>query len=484
MAMTQINYLSLTGLNQYDAKIKSFIAEKVEAGDKQSFKFVNLEDGVLKFYTVNPITENTVADFEIELPEQDLSNLMQLVKNATSGNIASFGENGQVVDSGLAVADIATKSEVEAVDAKADAAQADVDALAELVGELPEGTSAKDVVDYVNIKTAGIATDAALEELNNQVSGLQTAVQDIQKDYLVEADKTELQDNIDAVDAKAIANDTAIKAIQEDYLVGADKEELQDNIDTLTGVVETLRDGIDAEKVDGVKDLIDYVDTHGAEVTGMQEAIEANAVAIGEEVDARELLAGRVEELEAIDFDAYVAADATLKSELEGKINAKADASVVEGIDAAYKAADEAMVARIAEVEGKAHVHANADVINGITAEKVAAWDAAEGNAKAYVDEKIEGVDLSGIATNAAAIEALEAELVEGGATYTSIAAAKAAAEKAQGEVDALEELHATDKAALVKADEEMAADIAALKEIEHVEITNEQIDALFTVAE
>lgn len=40
----------------------------------------------------------------------------------------------------------------------------------------------------------------------------------------------------------------------------------------------------------------------------------------------------------------------------------------------------------LADAVAKKHEHANADVLNGITAEQVAAWDAAEGNAKGYAD--------------------------------------------------------------------------------------------------
>lgn len=46
--------------------------------------------------------------------------------------------------------------------------------------------------------------------------------------------------------------------------------------------------------------------------------------------------------------------------------------------------------ANIADAVAKKHEHANADVLNGISAEKVSAWDAAEGNAKAYANEQIE----------------------------------------------------------------------------------------------
>ena len=115
MATTQISHLSFAGLQIYDAKIKAFINSVVSEGDAKSFKYVTLDNGALKFYLENPLSDDAVAAFEIELPEQDLSHLMALVADATNGNIASFGDNGQVVDSGVAVADIATKEEVGAV---------------------------------------------------------------------------------------------------------------------------------------------------------------------------------------------------------------------------------------------------------------------------------------------------------------------------------------------------------------------------------
>lgn len=128
MAITQISHLSLTGLKTYDAKIKEFIASVVAAGDEKSFKFVDLVNGTLKFYTVNPI-DGAEPAFEIELPEQDLSRLMELVDGATENNIAVFGSDGQVKDGGLAVADIAIKSEVDAVADRASTLEGKVEAL-------------------------------------------------------------------------------------------------------------------------------------------------------------------------------------------------------------------------------------------------------------------------------------------------------------------------------------------------------------------
>lgn len=415
---TTINYLSLTGLQRYDVAIKEFIANKVAEGDAKSFKFVNLEDGVLKFYTVNPITEDTVADFEIELPEQDLSHLMQLVDGAVNGNIATFGENGQVIDSGIALTDLATKEEVEGV-------QANIDTLSAYVGTIPEDAESTNIVAYVNEK--------AREVLESATGGSSESAASV---------KLALDEYKALNDPKVQANTNAIAEIEKDYLTSVDKQELQDQIDANESAIELLTNGVDSETIDGVNDLIAYVNEHGTEVTTMQENIANNATAIANEKTAREeadaTLAGRLDTLEAINHDAYIEADTTLKTELEGKINAKADSSVVTALDE-----------RVVAVEGKAHEHTNKEVIDGITAEKVAAWDASEANAKAYVDEKIEGVDLSGIATNAAAIEALS-------------------------------KTHTDDKSELVAADEAMAADIAALKEVEHVAITDEQIDELF----
>lgn len=150
-----IKYLSLTGLAQYDFRIKEFIDAKVSTGVADSFKYVNLEEGVLKFYTINPILETTEPAFELELPVQDLSNLMALVKDAIVGNIAVFGEGGQVEDSGVAISSLATKEEVGGV-------QTSVDELADYVGTIPEGYEATNIVAFVNKKA---------EETLNSASG-------------------------------------------------------------------------------------------------------------------------------------------------------------------------------------------------------------------------------------------------------------------------------------------------------------------------
>ena len=146
----------------------------------------------------------------------------------------------------------------------------------------------------------------------------------------------------------------------------ADKTELQGNIDVVAGAVERLTNGVSADEVDGVNDLIQYVKDHGTEVTGMQEDIADNAEAIAgvagrmdtaegkitalegavatkveqsaydTKVEALEgadsALSGRLDTLEAINHEAYIAADTALKTELTTEIGKKADITTIEGI--------------------------------------------------------------------------------------------------------------------------------------------------------
>lgn len=99
-----ITFLDQSGLQKYDALIKQFIRSE----DASSFKAVGIDGYTLKFYRSDPITEDLVAAYEIQLPETDLSHVMELVQGATVGHIATLNESGQVVDSGKKVSDFAT----------------------------------------------------------------------------------------------------------------------------------------------------------------------------------------------------------------------------------------------------------------------------------------------------------------------------------------------------------------------------------------
>jgi hypothetical protein len=224
-----------------------------------------LLDNQSVYLITNDIKENeNMADMKKFLSTEGLSALVDQIK-AEDAKVKAYVDQhienaGKTYDVAGAAATVQGKLDEEvtrakaredAIAAAAESAQTDVDNLAKLVGTLPEGTTAKDVVDYVNVKTAGIATSGALEELGNQVSGLQTAVKAIQDDYLVEADKTELATAIGNEKTRAEGIEaglrTDVNAIKGDYLKNADKEALQGGIDAVSGKVTTLI-GEDANK--------------------------------------------------------------------------------------------------------------------------------------------------------------------------------------------------------------------------------------------
>lgn len=195
------------------------------------------------------------------------------------------------------------------------------------------------------------AVNAEKERAMGVEGGLETRLAAVEADYLKEADIADMATDAEVEAAVKAEADRAkgieqglegrLAAVEGDYLKAADKTELEGKITANANAIELLTNGVSAEEVDGVNDLIQYVKDHGTEVTGMKADIKANADAI----DA----------LEAIDHEAYKAADATLKSDLEAEIAKKADASVVTAMDAAYKAADEALDARLDVLEAIDH---------------------------------------------------------------------------------------------------------------------------------
>ena len=345
------------------------------------------------------------------------------------------------------------------------------------------------VVKYIDAKTADIASGTEFTALTDRVT---------------QAEKD-------------------IEAIEADYLKAADKDALQEQITTNANAIELLTEGVDADKVDGVKDLIAYVEEHGAEVTGIKEDIATNAKAIEDEGKARgeadTALDNRLKAVEAAvgesgsvasDIeDAKNAAIAAAAADATAKANA-AEASAkayADGLDAAMDERVEALEADIhthankAELDkfvdgdkvklddayAKAHEHANKAELDKIADGDVAKWNAAEQNAKNYADGLNEAMD--------GRMDVVEASIAEGGATATAIANAQKAADDAQKEVDALELVVATkaaqaDLTALagrVTAEEGKTADfegrIAELEAVEHVEITTAEIDAIFANA-
>lgn len=136
------------------------------------------------------------------------------------------------------VADKATKTELsEGLAAKADktafeslqsavnstesglgtkAAQASLDQTNAYIGTIPDTAAATNIVAYVQEKTAGIATDTALEELTGRVATAETDIDGLQ----AKVGDVSVADRI----ATSLANYTTTADLQKDYLSKADAE--------------------------------------------------------------------------------------------------------------------------------------------------------------------------------------------------------------------------------------------------------------------
>lgn len=316
MATTK-KYVSLEKLGIYDEKIKKVITD----GDAAALKSAkDYADGLADNYDAAGSAATAEANAKAYADGKDTA-------------IAAAKKAGDDAAAAAAVAD-----------GKAVAAQGEVDALESYVGTFTHDT-AKSVVEYINAKTDGIATSGNLEALGTRVTAVEGDVATIKGDYLKKADKEELAGDIAdvqaAVDAEAERADraekdnaAAIKAIADDYLKAADKTELQNNINTVSGAVERLTNGVSAEEIDGVNDLIQYVKDHGTEVTGIKGDIAQNAADISG-------VAGRM-----------TTAEGKITT-LEGAVATKVEQSVYDEKIAELAGADTALGNRITTLEGK-----------------------------------------------------------------------------------------------------------------------------------
>lgn len=220
-----------------------------------------------------------------------------------------------------ALRDGAVKTNADAIAAIKD--HASIDSFADVMAEIAKKQDTGDYATkteaqgYANAKDEAIAEakkagDDAQSDLNEYKTANNAAV-------ALKADQTAL----DAV--SNVANAAATQTALAEEIARAQAAE-KANADAIA----LLTNGVDQEKVDGVKDLIDYVETHGPEVTKMKEDIAANAKAISDEAtraDAEEKrLAGLISDnAEAI--SALMGA--------EGKVSAAENADKLGGVVAA-----------------------------------------------------------------------------------------------------------------------------------------------------
>lgn len=397
--MAEKKYIDLTGLTHYDKKIKAAIDSKDAANLKSAKDYA---DSLAGNYDAAGTAETKVQELANGQVKTNTAAITKL-----NGDVKTEGSVAKAV----ADAQAGLETKISAADAKAAGAQTAVDNLKTYVGTIPEGAKSKDVVSYVNEKTAGIATDASLGELKKRVD---TAEGDIKT---VKANITTLQGRADAVDGKVTA------------LVGEDagksartiaNEELTKQL-----IPEDAKDSLDT-----LQEIAAWIQKHPDDASAMNAAISALKTKVGDipEGATSTTIVAYIKEL--VDAEKVRATGAeggldTRVKAVEAKLGS-GEGSVAKQIEAAVKVETDARVAADGVLDGK------------ITTAKAAA-DKAQGDVDALKDvvaSKAAAADVTALTTRVTAaekdIDDLQAAIAPDGKVTVAIADAKKAGTDAQ----------------------------------------------------
>ena len=334
---TEKKYLSFDKLSIYDSKIKALIDEKDAATLAASKSY---SDSLAENYDA----AGSAAAVQGKLDEEVAR--AKGAEEANAGAIAEVAENLGKLD---------TK-----------------------VGTLPEGKAS--VVEYINEKTSGIASEGVVSELSGKVTAAEQAIDAIEADYLKAADKAEVLGAVSAEESRAKGVEQGLenrlKAVEDDYLKAADKTELQGTINDHKAILDAVKEDVDAffleadfseAAKDTLKELQTYIASDESGAAQMAENIQKNKDDIAG-------VAGRVTTLEGSMTQAQTDIDNV--AELEAAMGD--DGSVAEQIAAAVKVeedarklADQGLQGAIDGVAGRVTtLEGEMDVVEGAVATK------------------------------------------------------------------------------------------------------------------
>lgn len=223
--------------------------------------------------------------------------------------------------------DGAVKTNADAIAAIKD--HASVDSFADVMTEMAKYQLSGDYATKAEAQGYADAKDSAIAEAKkagtDAAAALETYKTSNNAAVALKADQTAL----DAV--SAVANAAATQTALAEEIARAQAAE-KANADA----IERLANGVSQEEIDGVNDLINYVNEHGPEVTAMQKDISDNSEAIAKNVEdiAKNVtdIAGLVEADNALNAEVAKKADKTYVDEQLEAVNeaieaAKTDAS-------------------------------------------------------------------------------------------------------------------------------------------------------------
>ena len=226
---------------------------------------------------------------------------------------------------------------------------------------------------------------------NSEATGLYKEVEDVQEDVKELTDAVgnsddALDENVQTIWAHVNNHTERIETLEAiDHSLLATKAEVEaeakarDDADkALQNQINLIMNNPETENViDSINEFTKYIEDHGSIADGFRKDIDDNAKAIADEItragEAEGALSDRLDALEAIDHNAYVAADTALKEELIADAASKyattgALTEAVNGLDArldVLEEVDNATQDELDAVESKAD--SNAAAIQNLT---------------------------------------------------------------------------------------------------------------------
>lgn len=280
--MASIKYISYDNLVLYDTlldgKIDAVIAKTLKAAS------VSSDGKKLLLYREETPTSETIPAFEIEFPETDLSGVMKKVASAVNGNVGKF-ENGTIVDSGVAIDDLATKTYVSEEVAKKIAES--THATMQIVTQVPTAEEAKSNVIYLYKVTTANGDD--VYEMYMLIGGEVVLIDDTSIDLTNYLTKQETLDQIAA--AKQAAIDSAVATAAADATSKADKALADATAYTDTKISEvTTKINKNIESINNINSNITNINTslqtHEDRIESLENGMPEIATASEEDIRA------------------------------------------------------------------------------------------------------------------------------------------------------------------------------------------------------
>ena len=461
--LTQEEFVSLENLGYFKGKQDALNDQKIATAKQELTDYV---DEVAEGLEVKGTAQTKMEELANGAVKDNTDAIAKLNGDATTeGSVAK------------AVADVKAELEQKITDEAYDDTE-----VRGLISDLDTNKADKtqvttDIADAVKAETdarveavAGVQKE--VDDLEQVVADNKTAVEArvkaIEDDYLVEADKTELQGNIDALagkvgdvaEGKTLAGLVAENAQAITTLNGEGDGSVKKAIDDAINKFAT--DVTDDAVVNSYKELIDWVAEHGSEAAEMAEAIQTNKTDIAE----LEALVGALPEGATV---------TTVVELIQSLVNAeKSRAEGIEGgLDTRLLAVEEAIGEDGAVSEQIASAIAELDA------------DVNSGDVETGMGVKVQVTQLDGEVNSVVVTGNYDAKYDAIGAANTAkTEAISAAAEDATTKANKAEENAKAEVTALAEgavADNTQA--IANIQSAMPKPITNAQIDTLFAEA-